>query len=151
MHLARHEYGQNTGHWIVHGRLLDGTRRQSNGHLCGAALLQHADRHQHVHTESGHCRCLFSTWHTLSVGHRQPRQLDVWTNSVQGVHDQYVHHAIHIVDFPANHGRRSVHCHLPPHIVAKVPDASGVAIRVDGRLVCVGRDYGADSDVRGHH
>lgn len=112
------------------------------------AFLQDADRHKPLHIELGHGRCLLSHRHPLPADHHVLERVDFWAVSVQAVHDQHLHHAIHVVDFPAYHVRRSIHRRLSSHLVAPLQDAISLENCVANGLGNVGTDYAPNHALR---
>lgn len=123
-------------HDALRGRLHNRAHRKHAGHLRGVAFLQHANRHQYVHIEFGHCRRMLPHRHSVPHHHHEHGQLDIWTGHLQGIHGQHIDNTIHVVHISVHHVSRSLHSHLPSHIVAEISDANGVAHRVDD---CMGR------------
>lgn len=89
----------------VFGGLHSRTLRQLARHLRGAAILENADSHQSIHSQSCTRRRMLPHWHSLSPHDDVSQRVDLWTDSLQALHDFDFDNAIYIIHLPAHHVR----------------------------------------------
>lgn len=121
---------------------------QYAGDLRGAAIFQHANGDQYVHPEPGDCGRVLPDWHTVLDCHDAHEAVGVWWCHVQSLHGEHVDYAVHFVHISVHHVRGPVHRHLPPHLVAQVPNSAGVPRGVRSGLAGVSHYHATDNDIR---
>lgn len=79
--------------------------RQHARHLRGVAILENANRDEHVHREPGYCGRVFPNRYTVPRHNDEPTQLDIREDNVQSVHDHNKYQSVHQQHIPVHHER----------------------------------------------
>lgn len=108
--------------------------REHARHLRRVAVLENANRHQHIHSQFGLSGRVLPDRDTLSRDHVHIEVVEIRRVHVPYVHDDNRNKSVHEQHFHNDHERRSLYSHMSPDFIAEASDSLHKQNSRGGRL-----------------